>query len=171
VLALLLIGLAGPATATSVVLGFTQTNFSDTAEPFTIILSELLSGVTVDQYIATSVTVSVLDSNGDGSAFLSNSGSDSIFRALVDLTPVVDLLTDPTLLSCDIAGCIETTTSGPVSGAFTPIMVQDTISIRMRFVLGPGDTASGLARFEVVPEPATALLLVGGLAAMAARRR
>ena len=125
----------------------------------------------IDQYVASSASISVLDADGDGFAQVSNTGTDPIYQAFLDGDPVLNLLSDPTVLTCTLAGCIETAIEGPVSGPLLPQVGPAEIGITLRFTLSAGDAVSGLARFEVVPEPTTAVLLGAGFLMMGVRTR
>lgn len=170
-LTLALLGSAIPSQAAFV--SVSDARFNGGADPLDITFSVQVpvQGEFYDKFLATSVSVSVLDADGDGDAMVESIAGFPIFRASVDGVTKVDLLEDPIAISCDVAGCIATLSVGPLAGALTPDVIQSGIAIGISYRLSPGDSATVLGRFEVVPEPATALLLVGGLAAMAGRRR
>ncbi len=130
----------------------------------------------VNQFIASSITTSVLDSDGNAgttAASVGQSGVIPIYQGQVNGVTQLSLLPPVTVgalpVTCNVNGCFATSAAGPVSGPLGPILANS-IGILLTFTLSPGDSASVLSRFEVVPEPGTAALLGLGLLALAVRR-
>ncbi len=156
---------------------FLMTNNGPNTQLFTVTVTQPIPPQTVDQFFASSATASVLDSNGNASATLAQSGTTPIYQAFINnaagpftlvLLPPQDSGMLP--VTCAAAGCNATTSALPQAGAFAPTLATS-IGITLTFELSPGDTASVLSRFEVVPEPGTALLLLSGLLGLAVARR
>jgi hypothetical protein len=121
--------------------------------------------------VSGSIGGSVTDTTGNG-ATLTNFGTNSIYTALVDGSPVQTLLDDPQSYT---AGAFGSQTFGPAG--FGPAVVgygaTSTIGIQVQFTLSPGDLASYTSVFTLVPEPGTLLLFATGIAGLAhfGRRR
>jgi hypothetical protein len=118
-----------------------------------------------------SIGGSVTDTTGNG-ATLTNFGTNSIYTALVDGSPVQTLLDNPQSYT---AGAFGTQTFGPA--AFGPTVVgygaTSSIGIQVQFTLSPGDIASYTSVFTLIPEPGTLMLVAAGIAGLAhfGRRR
>jgi hypothetical protein len=128
-----------------------------------------------DSVINSSVGVTTTDSNGNNILSFANSGGTPIFQGTVNGGTVLSM--NPpglplTTASCPVAfpGCTATSATGTAFQAAGP-GVANQIGITLTFTLSPGDSAGLTSRFEVVPEPSTALLLGGGLLALGAARR
>jgi len=118
-----------------------------------------------------SIGGSITDTTGNG-VQLTNFGTNSIYTALVDGSPVQTLLNNPQNYT---AGAFGSQTFGPASFGPTVIGVGATssIGIQVQFTLSPGDIASYTSVFTLVPEPGTLMLLAAGIAGLAhlGRRR
>ncbi len=114
--------------------------------------------------------------DGDGGSVQSVPGT-PIYQSLIDGVPHVGLFTDP-FDTGFIAPSTTSPTFGPeVFGApvFPPTFpgpaVVGSIGIHFEFSLTPGDSVGITGGFNVVPEPATAgMVILGGLALLRRRR-
>jgi hypothetical protein len=122
-------------------------------------------------------TITVNDSNFSGAASMSSVGlTDTIYNGQVDGVNALPLLGPGLTLSCAFGGCINFT--GAVAGLpgptlpYAPGLVAN-ISIRHRFTLSPGDSATFNSFFIInpIPEPGTAVLGLLGLVALGLARR
>ena len=126
-------------------------------------------------YIAGSVSGTITDSNGDGSATVASTGGGSIYNAFIDGAPIRTLLTGS---SFGVSSAFGSTNFGPESfgypiGSLTGPGASTSIALQFRFSLSAGDTASFSSIFVVNPIPAPgamALLAIGGLCARRRRR-
>lgn len=140
--------------------GATQTYTIGTILPTTFAAPSLISG---------SITTQVIDGGSDGATAAALPGS-SIYKALIDGVTVATMQDDVFLVTAPAEGVDNALDSfGPAVNA---VPVGSFIGITLTFSLTPGDTASILSRFDVVPipEPATlTLLALGGV--LLVRRR
>ena len=126
-------------------------------------------------YIAGSVSGTITDSNGDGSATVASTGGGSIYNAFIDGAPIRTLLTGS---SFGVSSAFGSTNFGPESfgypiGSLTGPGASTSIALQFRFSLSAGDTASFSSIFVVNPIPAPGamvLLAIGGLCARRRRR-
>lgn len=121
--------------------------------------------------VSGSIGGSITDTTGNG-ATLTNFGTNSIYTALVDGSPVQTLLNNPQSYT---TGAFGSQTFGPAG--FGPTVVgygaTSTIGIQVQFTLSPGDIASYTSVFTLIPEPGTLMLVAAGIAGIAhmGRRR
>ena len=132
---------------------------------FTVILlvSPSLPGPTVH---GGSTIVTLLDANGDGSALLTTAaGGEPIYMGMIDGVGILPLLPpDVSSLSVNTAGGIAVASKVIMPPSLPSGAVLSSIAIEHKFTLSPGDQATLNSRFEVIPEPATVVLLsLGGL--------
>lgn len=127
-----------------------------------------------DEVISSSIGVTTTDSNGNNVLSFANSGVIPIYQGTVNGSTVLSL--NPpglplTTASCTVPfpGCTATSATGIASLAVTP-GIATSLGITLTFTLSPGDSAGITSRFEIVPEPRLALLLISGFAAFAALR-
>jgi PEP-CTERM motif-containing protein len=114
-------------------------------------------------FISGNVRTSVIDGGQDG-ATIATASPTSIYQAQIDGTTVATLQNHPFSVIAPAGG--SNTASASFGPTLNAIPVTSNIGIQLRFSLTPGDTASILSRFDVeaVPEPATVVLVVVGLA-------
>ena len=72
-----------------------------------------------------------------------------IYQAQIDFSTVASLLSDPFTLSA--APGNSATASSTFGATPSGVPVTSSIAVQLRFTLSPGDTASILSRFDVVP--------------------
>lgn len=129
-----------------------------------------------DTVIFSSVGVTVTDSNGNGVMTFDQNGGTDIYQGLVDGSNVLPL--NPPGLPIDLAdclpfvnpGCSATGSDGIASLGVTPGLATQ-IGITLTFDLSAGDSAGITSRFEIVPEPGTAMLFASGLFGLGIARR
>lgn len=153
----------------------TVTNNTGGTAVFTFAVSSSIPAFDADEIIQSTLQLSLLDSDGTGGATLTSKPGVNVYQAFVNTNPALGLLTDPYSLSCSdpfdcaVLGNGEDA-AGVASQAFGPITASE-IGLTISFRLSDGDSAQVLSRFEVVPEPGTALLLALGLGVLAVRAR
>jgi hypothetical protein len=150
---------------------FSVTNISAFTQTFDILVTLPI----VPTGPLTSMTGSVgltVTNTAAGGATVADTGV-AIYQAGIDGVTVQTLLDPAYSLSCGPPFCSNTDSDGFV-GVIGPGATSN-ISIRLRFTLSPGDSASGTSVFNIdaVPEPTTLLLLAsgGGVWAHFGRRR
>ncbi len=154
-------------TANLVVTNADQVN----SQTFTLLMTLNVPRSVVNPLMNGSIVGTVLDLTGDD-ATVSALGSSSIYTARINSVDERSLMVDPFAASAGAPFF-----SGPVGpedfGIPTPeVASQDVttnIQIFLQFELSPGDSASFVSIFEIVPSPGG--LAVLGLAGLAGRRR
>ncbi len=154
-------------TANLVVTNADQVN----SQTFSLVMTLNVPRPVVNPLMNGSIVGTVLDLTGDD-ATVSALGDSSIYTARIDFVDERSLMVDPFSASAGAPFF-----SGPVGpedfGIPVPEVasqdVNTTIQIFLEFELSPGDSASFVSIFEIVPSPGG--LAVLGLAGLAGRRR
>jgi len=115
-------------------------------------------------------TITVLDTNNDG-ATMAALVADAIYDATMGGVSQQMLFVDPFSLVAPVAGVNFTGSSWGPQPATGPLAIGDVFGVFHDFSLTAGDQATLNSSFFIVPEPATAMLLVIGTASMLIRRR
>jgi uncharacterized membrane protein len=149
------------------------TNNTAGVQQFTLIFNLPVAAIPGATLIGGSIQGGVTDNTGDGATLSTVLGS-SFYTALIDGAPVQTLYNHLSTATAGafLSGNLPNLAFGtPIPSAPGPA-VNTSIGIRLDFTLTPGDSASFTSNFVVVvPEPATALLMVMGLGVLAASRR
>ena len=117
--------------------------------------------------VITSLSLTVADGNGDG-ATVADDGVSPIYRASLNSSQLATL-GDPLTLTAG-AELTNSTTESNSFGGGPAVVMGDMLTIDNTFLLSPGDTATLVSTFAIVPEPAT-LILCGGMMLMVGARR
>lgn len=146
------------------------TNNSGVPQVFNLSVSDLaMVDIGAPTQTITSMSLSIADGNGDG-ATASDDTFNPIYLASINSNPV-DTLGDPLTLVAGAERTNSITQSNAIGGG-GPLLSTDTLGIDNVFVVSPGDTATIVSTFAVVPEPASLGLLLGAsTVALAVRRR
>jgi len=152
---------------------FTATNISAVTQTFVMIVGLPLGAPLLPSTGTSGVmNVTVVDLNSNTSAITAVPGG-SIYTSYIDAVPHKTLLDNASFVSAvdDTAGGSQS--FGLPGQTFPGPAALGSISIEYRFNLSPGDQATVNGNFiaVAVPEPATGVAAITGLAAMAARRR
>lgn len=152
------------------------TNTSTTTQSFTVsVVLPVNVAFGPPSRIQGSIGGSLTDANGSGFAQLGFAGSNPLYQALIDGTPVRNLNSSVPLNVTNSFGTVGIPADNFGIPTFETVNVglSQNIAITLRFSLTAGDTASFTSVFNVVPEPASAALLGLGLLTLvgAARRR
>jgi hypothetical protein len=148
---------------------FSVTNISAFPQVFDILVTSpvLATGPQTDMTGSVGLTIT---NTASASASLGDAGV-AVYQAMIDGVTVETIFDPAYTLSCGAPFCSNTDNDGFVS--VTGPAAASSISIRIRFTLSPGDSASGTSVFniEAIPEPTTAILLGLGLTGIAAAGR
>ena len=153
---------------------FTVSNDSTETREYTVdFVLPISPAIPLESLIAGSVSGTVTDSNGNGSALMSSIGGGSIYNAFIDGSPVRTLLTGS---SYGVSSAFGSTSFGPESfgypiGSLTGPGASTSIALQFRFSLSAGDTASFSSIFVVNPVPAPGAAALLAIAGACARRR
>ncbi len=115
-------------------------------------------------------TITLVD-NGNNGATMAALAGDSIYRAFIQASTQETLFDDPYSLVAPPNGFdLDGANWGP-QAATVPLAFGDVFGINHDFSLTAGDQASVNSDFNIVPEPATMMLLVFGGMSLIRRRR
>jgi hypothetical protein len=144
------------------------TNLTASTQTYQFYAEEAFTLGTAQSLVQGSVTVTLLDRGepADGASF--DTVATPVYKAFIDGNEVDTLLDDPYTLSTTPPGRVASVnqffgTSVSSGGDMWDIYgagVVSNIAIQIEFSLSPGDSATVLSRFEVIPEPAS-LILIG----------
>jgi hypothetical protein len=144
------------------------TNLTGSAQSYQFYAEEAFTLNTTESLVQGSVTVTLLDRGepANGASFGSN--LTPVYKAFIDGNEVETLLDAPYTLSTAPPNRVASVnqffgTSVSSGGTMWDVYgagVVSNIAIQIEFTLSPGDSATVLSRFEVIPEPAS-LLLIG----------
>ena len=121
-----------------------------------------------------SSSITVADSNFDGSASMADQSDGSIYNALIDGLFEESLFDR---MNAEMATMVSVSTLGgsmSMNDSFTGVTTQDlseTMGISHMFMLSAGDSATVNSTFYVVPEPMSLSLLGLGAVALIRRKR
>lgn len=150
---------------------FTLTNNTGSTQTFIVNVSLVINpAVPAPSQLFGSISGAIVDKDGIGGALVSALPGEGLYNPLLDgaVYGPGQLLLDPYSQTAPVGG---TNVIGPANFSDNngPAVLVD-IGIRNRFELSPGDSVSLVSTLNVVPEPASLVLLaLGGL--FAARRR
>jgi hypothetical protein len=142
------------------------TNTSATTQTFTMGVVLPTTFGTPNEILG-SITTQVIDGNDNGATIAAPTGG-SIYQAIIDGFVVATLQDDPFSIVAPVAGVNNALADFGPDGNL--LGVNSFIAIKLSFTLSPGDTAAILSRFDVIPEPSSALLL-GAASVLLLRRR
>jgi hypothetical protein len=126
---------------------FLVTNNLNVPQVFSVFVG-LPAALAAPNTISGNVRTSVIDGGLDGASITSVPGQ-PIYQAQVDFASVANLQNDPfSVVALPGGSNTAAATFGPT---VSNVPVSTTIGVQLRFMLSPGDTASILSRFDVIP--------------------
>lgn len=153
---------------------FTVSNDSNETREYTVDFNLPISpAIPNASIIAGSVSGTVTDSNGNGSALMASIAGGSIYNSLIDGTSVRTLMTNRTV---GVSTAFGSTNFGAESfgypiGTVVGPGASNSIALQFRFSLSAGDTASFSSVFVVNPVPAPGAIALLAVAGACGRRR
>jgi hypothetical protein len=140
-------------------------------QTYTVVVSLPIPAFFYNATVGSSVGVTVTD-GPSGGVTASSVSPQGIYSGQVNGITILTLLADPTTVSCGLNGCTNTVSDNTgVPQLPAAAGIATTIGIELKFTLSAGDQVGITSRFEIVPEPAAAALLVLGLGIVLARVR
>lgn len=143
---------------------FLVTNTLGTPQVFSVFVG-LPTALAAPNIISGNVRTSVIDGGFDG-ATISTVAAQPLYQAQIDFGTVATLQNDPFSVVAPAGG--SNTASATFGPSVSGVPVTTNIGVQLRFVLSPGDTASILSRFDVVPVPEPSTLALVSLLTVAA---
>lgn len=141
------------------------------SQTFTLLMTLNVPRAIVNPLMNGSIVGTILDLTGDD-ATVSALGGSSIYEARIDFVDERSLMVDPFSASAGapfFSGPVGPEDFGIPAPEVASQDVNTNIQIFLQFELSPGDSASFVSIFEIVPSPGG--LAVLGLAGLAGRRR
>ena len=142
---------------------FLVTNTLGVPQVFSVFVG-LPTALAAPNIISGNVRTSVIDGGFDG-ATISTVVGQPLYQAQIDFGTVATLQNDPFSVVAPSGG--SNTLSATFGPSVSGVPVVTNIGVQLRFMLSPGDTASILSRFDVVPVPEPSTIALTSLLAAA----
>lgn len=152
----------------------TLTNLSGVTQTFVVTVLLPITAFPYDATIASSIGVTVTDSNNNGTVTASSVSPTGIYSGTVNGSTVITMMPHTTTVSCATSGCSTTASDNTYVPQYAAGPgTANSIGIALRFSLTPFDSIGITSRFEIinVPEPSTLALFAMGILGVAFVRR